>query len=124
MPPVGTPSAAKTGAARGKSRPHCRQVLLLPLPPRRRTAVIFLLADETRRLSSSTPALQPVATKVRTIFPTLWTPWPSSRGGTRRSHPAAAPPPLVMAAIEPGWHDFLAGAAAFTNARAPFAYLA
>jgi hypothetical protein len=36
----------------------------------------------------------------------------------QRSHRAAAPPPLVMPAIEPGWDDFLAGAAAFTNARA------
>jgi hypothetical protein len=27
-----------------------------------------------------------------------------------------------MLAIEPGWDDFLAGVAAFTNARAPSAY--
>jgi hypothetical protein len=31
---------------------------------------------------------------------------------------AAALPPLVMPAIEPGWDAFLAGAAAFTDARA------
>jgi hypothetical protein len=31
--------------------------------------------------------------------------------------------PRVMPAIEPGWDDFLTGAAAFTNARAPSAYL-
>jgi hypothetical protein len=36
---------------------------------------------------------------------------------------STAPPPLVMPAIEPGWDDFLAGAAAFTNARASSAYL-
>jgi hypothetical protein len=30
-------------------------------------------------------------------------PWPSSWGGTRCSNWAAAPPPLVMPAIEPGW---------------------
>jgi hypothetical protein len=29
-----------------------------------------------------------------------------------------------MPAIEPGWDDFLAGAAAFTNTRALFSYLA
>jgi hypothetical protein len=29
-----------------------------------------------------------------------------------------------MPAIDPGWNDFLAGAAAFTNGHAPFAHLA
>jgi hypothetical protein len=67
--PVGMSPAAKIGAACGKSRPRRRQARLLPLPPRRRTAVVFLLADKLRRLSSPTPALRPVATKVRTSFP-------------------------------------------------------
>jgi hypothetical protein len=34
---------------------------------------------------------------------------------------AVAPPLLVMPAIEPGWVESLAGAAAFINARTPFA---
>jgi hypothetical protein len=66
---VGTPSAAKTGAARGRSRSRRRQVRLPPLPPCRRAAVVFLLADEPPHLSSPTPALWPMATKVRTSFP-------------------------------------------------------
>jgi hypothetical protein len=67
-PPVGTPFAAKTGAARGRSQFLRRQARLPPLPPRRRAAVIFLRADEPRHLSSPTPALRPVATKLRTSF--------------------------------------------------------
>jgi hypothetical protein len=35
-------------------------------------------------------------------------------------HRAAAPPPLVMPTIVPGWVKSLAGAAAFINARMPF----
>jgi hypothetical protein len=35
-------------------------------------------------------------------------------------HRAAAPLPLVMPAIVPGWDKSLAGAAAFINARTPF----
>jgi hypothetical protein len=66
---VGTPSAAKTGAARGSSRSRRRQARLPPLPPRRRAVVVFLPANESRHLSSPTPALRPVATKVRTSFP-------------------------------------------------------
>jgi hypothetical protein len=68
---VGTPSAAKTEAARGRSRTRRRQAHLPPLPPRRRTAVIFVFlpADEPHHLSSPTPALRPVDTKVRTTFP-------------------------------------------------------
>jgi hypothetical protein len=70
-PPVGTLSAAKTGAARGRIRTRRRQAHLPPLPPRRRTAVVFVFlpADEPHYLSSPTPALRPVATKVRTSFP-------------------------------------------------------
>jgi hypothetical protein len=96
---VGTLFAAKTGAARGRSRTRRRRARLLPLLPRRCTTVFFLHADEPRRPSSPMPALRPVATKVRTSRP-------SSRGGTRRSHLAATPPPLVMPAIEPGWEAF------------------
>jgi hypothetical protein len=105
---VGTPSAAKTGAARGRSRSRRHQARLPPLPPRRRVAVVFLPADEPHHLSSPTPALRPVATK----------------GGTRCSHRTAAPPQLVIPAIEPGWDDFLTCVTALANARAPFAYLA
>jgi hypothetical protein len=73
-----------------------------------RVAVFFLLADELRRPLSPTPALRPVATKVRKSSPLPSVDArPSSRGRTRRSHYAAAPPPLVMPAIEPGWDDFL-----------------
>jgi hypothetical protein len=73
-PPVGAPSAAKTGATRGRSRTRRRQAHLpplLPLLPRRRAAVVFVFlpADEPRHLSSPTPALRPVATKVRTSIP-------------------------------------------------------
>jgi hypothetical protein len=41
--------------------------------------------------------------------------------GNVSPHRAAAPPPPVMPAIEPGWVESLAGAAAFINARTPFA---
>jgi hypothetical protein len=96
----------KTGAARGRSRTRRRQGCLLPLLQRRHDAVFFLLADEPCRPSSPVHALRPVATKVRTSFPCpLWTPRPSSRGGTRCSHRATAPPP-VMPAFEPGWEVF------------------
>jgi hypothetical protein len=43
-----------------------------------------------------------------------------SRGGTRCSRCAAAPPSLVMPTFEPGWDAFLVGAAAYSVARAPF----
>jgi hypothetical protein len=44
---------------------------------------------------------------VRTSFPChLWTPRPSSRGGTRCSYHTTAPPPLVMPAFKPGWEVF------------------
>jgi hypothetical protein len=73
----------KTGATGGTSWTHHR----------RHVVVCFLLADEPCRLSSLTPALRPVATKVRTSFPCpLWTPRPSSRGGTLCSHRATAQP--------------------------------
>jgi hypothetical protein len=35
-------------------------------------------------------------------------------------HHAAAPPPLLMPAIEPGWDKSLAGATSFINAHMPF----
>jgi hypothetical protein len=56
----------------------------------------------THRSSSPSPALRHMATMVRTSFPTLWMPQPSSRGGTPLF--ATAPPrlPLVMPAFEPG----------------------
>jgi hypothetical protein len=38
--------------------------------------------------------------------------------GNISPHRIAAPPPLVMPAIEPGWNKSLAGAASFINARA------
>jgi hypothetical protein len=42
-PPVGAPTVAKTGAARGRSRTRRERLLpLLPLLPRRRTAACFL----------------------------------------------------------------------------------
>jgi hypothetical protein len=47
-PPVGEPFAAKTGAARGRSRTCRRRGLLLPLLPllpRRRAAFLFFLLD-------------------------------------------------------------------------------
>jgi hypothetical protein len=71
---MGAPSAAKIGAARGRSRTRRRQAHLpplLPLLPRHRTTVVFVFlpADEPRHLSSPTPALWPMATKVRTSIP-------------------------------------------------------
>jgi hypothetical protein len=116
---VGTPSAAKIGAARGRSQTCRRQAHLPPLPPRRRAAVVFVFlpADEARHLSSPTPALRPVATKVRTSFLPALCGHPDLRAEGERVA-RTAPPPLVMPAIEPGWDEFLAGAAAFTNARA------
>jgi hypothetical protein len=41
--------------------------------------------------------------------------------GNVSPHCAAAPPPLVMPAIVPGWVESLAGVTAFINARTPFA---
>jgi hypothetical protein len=83
------PSAAKTGAARGRSRTrrHRERLLpLLPLLPRRRAAafLFFLLASKPHHHTTPTPALGPVATKVRTTASLpMWMPRPSSRGGTR-----------------------------------------
>jgi hypothetical protein len=115
-PSMGAPSAAKTGATRGRSRTSRRREHLLPLLPRRRAAAsfVFLPTDEPRHRTSPTPALRPVATKVRmtTSLP-LWTPRPSSRGGTCRR----SAPPLVMPAFVPGWVNSFAGAAAFVDAR-------
>jgi hypothetical protein len=85
------PFSAKTGAARGRIWTRHHQGRLLPLLQRCHAAVFFLFADEPRRPSSPTPALRPVATKVTPSFPCpLWTPRPSSRGGIRCSHRAAA----------------------------------
>jgi hypothetical protein len=66
------PFAAKTGAARGRSQTRRHQGRLLPLLQRRHAVVFFLLTDEPCRPSSPTPALRPVATKVRTSFPALY----------------------------------------------------
>jgi hypothetical protein len=59
-PPVGEPFAAKTGAARGRSRTRRRRerlLPLLPLLPRRRTAayLFFLLAGKPHRHTTPTP---------------------------------------------------------------------
>jgi hypothetical protein len=53
-PPAGQPYAAKTGAARGRSRTHRERLLpLLPLPPRRRAAaLVFFIAGKPRSLTS------------------------------------------------------------------------
>jgi hypothetical protein len=91
----GSASAAKTGAARGRSRTRHRQAHLpplLPLPPRRRAAVIFVFlpADEPHHLSSPTPALRPVATKVRTSIPLPFVDAPAFEPrGKRVSHTAS-----------------------------------
>jgi hypothetical protein len=114
---VGAPSAAKTGASRGRSRTrHRRERLLplLPLLPRRRAAafLFFLLAGEPHRHTTPTPALWPVATEVRTTASLLlWLPRPSSRGGTHR----CSAPPLVMPAFVPGWDEVCCRCAAFFN---------
>jgi hypothetical protein len=87
-PPVGAPTAAKTGAARGRSRTRRRRerlLPLLPLLPRRRAAafLFFLLAGKPHHHSTPMPALRLVATEVRTTAsPLLWLLRPSSRGGT------------------------------------------
>jgi hypothetical protein len=105
---VGEPSAAKTGAARGRSRTRRRRehlVPLLPVLPRRRaTTFVFLPADEPHHHTSLTPALRPVATKVRTTASLpMWMPRPSSRGGTR----SRSALPLVMPAFVPGWDKLI-----------------
>jgi hypothetical protein len=54
---AGEPFAAKTGAARGRSRTRRDRLLpLLPLPPRRHAAtyLLFFLAGKPLRLSSPT----------------------------------------------------------------------
>jgi hypothetical protein len=101
---VGAPSAAKTGDARGRSRTRRRQAHLPPLlllPPRRRAAVIFVFlpADEPRHLCSPTPALQPVATKVRTSFPL---PFVDAPAFEPRGNVSPAPRRLVAAAGDAG----------------------
>jgi hypothetical protein len=53
-------------------------------------------------------------------FPTLVDVPAFELRGNVPSHRAAAPPPLVMPAIVPGWVKSLAGAAAFVNARTHF----
>jgi hypothetical protein len=57
-----------------------------------------------------------VATEVRTSFPDSSEDSPAFE--PRENAPFALPP-LVMPAIEPGWDAFLAGAAAFADARTP-----
>jgi hypothetical protein len=112
------PSAAKTGAVRGRSRTCRRRERLLPLlpllPRRRAAAFVFFPADEPHHHTAPTPALRPVATKVRTTASFLmWMPLPSSRGGTG----SRSAPPLVMPAFVPGWDKSFAGVAAFVDAR-------
>jgi hypothetical protein len=89
-PPVGAPSAAKTGAARGRSRTRRRRERLLPLLPllaRRRAAafLFFLLAGKPHHHTTPTPALRPVATEVRTTASLLlWL--PSHRAEVERTN--------------------------------------
>jgi hypothetical protein len=99
-------SAAKTGAARGRSRTRRERLLpLLPLLSRRRAAAyfLFLLAGKPHRLTS----------------PTRFTSTSGYRGEDARFFPLvdattieprentpllrAATPPLVMPAFVPGW---------------------
>jgi hypothetical protein len=108
----------KTEAARGRSRTRRRRERLLPLlpllPRRRAAAFVFFPADEPHHHTAPTPALRPVANKVRTTTSLLmWMPRPSSRGGTR----SRSTPPLVMPSFVPGWDNSFAGAAAFVDAR-------
>jgi hypothetical protein len=125
-PSVGTPSAAKTEAARGRSRTHRRRAHLPPLLPqlprcRAAVAFVFLPADEPRHRTSPTPALLPRGHQGEDgHFPALVDAPAFEPRGNVPPHRAAAPPPLVMPAIVPGWVKSLAGAAAFINARMPF----
>jgi hypothetical protein len=86
---VGAPTAAKTGAARGRSRTRRERLLpLLPLLPRRRATafLFFLLAGKPHRPTTPMPALRPVATEVRTpASPLLWL--PGHRAGVERTAP-------------------------------------
>jgi hypothetical protein len=104
------PPAAKPEPPARRSRNRGSQARLRPpassaSPSPRRlsasptsTASFLVTASHT---SSPTPSpLGPLGPSVSTAFPiSLWTPRPSSRGGTFR----ATAPLLVMPAIEPGW---------------------
>jgi hypothetical protein len=98
-------SAAKTGAARGRSRTRRRRerlLPLLPLLPLRLVAafLFFLLTGKPHNHTTPSPALRPVATKVRTTASLpMWTPRPSSRGGTCSR---TAPPRLRASACDAG----------------------
>jgi hypothetical protein len=103
--PAEEPYAAKTGAARGRSRTRRERLLpLLPLPPRRRAAaLVFFLADKPRRLTS------PPRTTSASGHRGEDTPFPPLVDATAiepRRNARRYAPPLVMPAIEPGWDVF------------------
>jgi hypothetical protein len=108
-PFVGVLSAAKTEAAHGRSRTRRRRERLLPLHPllpRRRAAasLFFLLASELHHHTAPTPALRPVATKVRRQLPSsCGCPAIEPRWDAPMLHAAA--PLLVMPAFVPGWDE-------------------
>jgi hypothetical protein len=83
---AGEPFVAKTGAARGRSRTHRDRLLpLLPLPPRRRVAacLLFFLADQPPRRPSPTRSTSANGHRGEDAASSLlWTPRPSSQGGT------------------------------------------
>jgi hypothetical protein len=85
-PPVGESLTAKPGAARGRSRTRRERLLpLLPLPHRRRAAayLLFFLAGQPLRRSSPTRSTSASGHRGEDAASSLlWTPRPSSRGGT------------------------------------------
>jgi hypothetical protein len=85
----------------------------LRLPPRRRaTPPLFTNACTTARGHQGEDEHSPAL---------CGRPGLRAEGETCRPHRAAAPPPLVMPAIEPGWVESLVGTVAFFNARTLFA---
>jgi hypothetical protein len=102
-------SSAPASTASSTSTPsRCRR---LRLPPRRQAPPPhFTNACTTARGHQGEDEHSPALVDAPAFEPS----------GNVSPHRAAAPPPLVMPAIEPGWVKSLAGAAAFVNARAPF----
>jgi hypothetical protein len=104
---VGAPSAAKTGAARGRSRTRRRRERLLPLlpllPRRRAAAFVFLPVDEPHHHTSPTPALRPVATQGEDDCFPAHVDAPAFAPRWNAQSLRAAAPSLVMPAFVPGW---------------------
>jgi hypothetical protein len=104
-PPVGVPTAARTGAARGRSRTRRERLHpLLPLLPRRRVAafLFFLLAGKPHHHTTPTHCTSASGHRGEDnrCSPLVVAPAIEPRRNARCSAP-----PLLMPAFVPGWDE-------------------